>query len=152
MLVEHRLNSGLIVASTASDEASVRMELKRHDDQLTLTPDVDDETGHVVWTVMKRVGETRAVVCRWRDEMGRPLPLSHGLVEFVKCLDLNSRSPREDVLAANDQHTADHQAEADEELEWYAAELVDRLRERTLRPSPRGQRRGAQFPNLTDIR
>lgn len=155
-LVEHRLTSGLFVASQASDEASVRRALKAHDPDLALTPDVDDETGQIVWTVMKRVGEQRYIVCRWRDETHpdrTPLPLSHGLVEHVKRLDLNSRAPRIDVQAENDRLQASQREAADEEIEWYSAELVDRLRGRTLRPSPRGQRRrGAQFPNLTDIR
>jgi hypothetical protein len=155
-LVHSQLGSGLVVASEAMDEASVRRALKQHDPDLALTPDVDDETGRVVWTVMKRVGEGRMVVCRWRDETDperRPLPLSHGLVEKVKRLDLNSRAPRVDVEAENLRLQEKGREEDIEQIEWYARELAKRLHGHSTSVLPRGRyRRSTAFRDVTDVR
>lgn len=155
-LIESRLNSGLVVATSASDEVSVRRALKQHDPDLTLTPDIDDETGRIVWTVMKRVGEGRHVVCRWRDEQHPdrpPLPLSHGLVEQVKRLDLNSRAPRVDVQAENDRRRERQREDDTEMLAEYAHDLVRRLRGRSTPVLPRGAyRRNTHFRDVTDVR
>jgi hypothetical protein len=155
-LIESRLNSGLVLATTASDEASVRMALKRHDPDLTLTPDIDPDTNRIVWTVMKRVGETRHVVCRWRDNQHPdrpPLPLSHGLVEHVKRLDVNSRSPKVDAQTVNDRRRERQREEDAEMLAEYAHELVKRLRGHSTPVLPRGSyRRNTRFRDVTDVR
>lgn len=151
-LVHNRLSSGLVVASQAADESSVRRALKQHDPALILTPDNPDD-GPIVWTVLKRVGDGVHVVCRYRDEHGNPLPLSHGLVEYVKRLDLNSRAPKVDVMAENDRLRERVREDDSAELEEYAAELVERLRGKKSHMLPRGlHRRRTQFPNVTDVR
>lgn len=155
-LIESRLNSGLVLATNATDEASVRRALKQHDPDLTLTPDVDPDTNRIVWTVMKRVGETRHVVCRWRDNQHPdrpPLPLSHGLVEHVKRLDVNSRAPRVDVQAENDRRRERQREEDTEMIAEYARELAKRLHGNATPALPRGvYRRNTQFANVTDVR
>lgn len=151
-LVHNRLDSGLVVASQAADESSVRRALKQHDPALMLTPDNPGD-GPIVWTVLKRVGEGAHVVCRYRDEHGNPLPLSHGLVEHVKRLDLNSRAPRVDALEENDRFQQKIREEDSAELEAYAAELVERLRGKKSHNLPRGRyRRRTDFANVTGIR
>lgn len=138
-------------------EASVRMALKHHDSALKLDYANDtDWGGRQVWQVLKKVSAEGhvEVVCRWRDPITRePLPLSHGLVDHVKTLDLNSRAPKLDADAENARHRARLEAEADAEIEFYAAELVDRLRGKKAYLLPRGaSRRARQFPNVTEIR
>lgn len=153
---DHELTDSGLLVPKGSQEASVRASLKAHDPGLMLDYALDQQHGKTVWQVLKRVSADRPpmVVCRWRDQLtGEPLPLSHQLVEHVKGLDLNSRAPRIDADAANEVARKRREQDADAELEEYAAELVDRLRGRTIRNLPRGTyRRNTQFRDITGIR
>lgn len=153
LVYDHDPGSGLLVAREGAEEASVRRALKQFDPRLMLDYAIDTEWGRTVWQVLCRTGPDTppAVVCRWRNPVsGEPLPLSHGLVERVRHLHVESRAPKPDADADNDALLARRRAEADEVTEQYAAELVDRLRERTLRCLPRGRyRRRTAFRDIT---
>lgn len=144
-------HSGLVLAQEGADEAAVRRALKQFDPRLMLARDeIDRRTGRIVYVVLCRTGgdtpPTR--VCSWRDNDGAPLPLSHGLVEQVKHLHAGSRAPRVDVERANAELVARQQAAEQEELEAYAADVVERLRGRRSYLLPRGiARRRTQFPD-----
>lgn len=155
LVYEHDPHSGLAVAREGADEASVRAALKAFDSRLMLDHAIDTDWQRVVWQVLCRTGPDTppSVVCRWRettDPASEPLPLSHGLVEKVKRLHVESRALRADADADNDALRARQHADADAEIEEYAAELVDRLRGRTLRPLPRGHyRRNTEFRDIS---
>lgn len=78
----------LVVAAHAADERAITRALKQLDDRLVLAINLDEETGQHVWQVLVRYGGDRPaqVVMSWRNEYGKPLPLSHALVEEVKRL------------------------------------------------------------------
>lgn len=86
MHVYSRHGSGLLVAENSTDERSVTDALRDFDPDLVLTWEIQDE--QQVWEVHKIVGRDRPAVfiCRWQDDYGNPLPLSHGLVDLVKRL------------------------------------------------------------------
>jgi hypothetical protein len=74
--------SGLVVADEAMDEARVDAALKRLDRSFSLQKRRDDGELVEVYKVVKYVSDTLApVVFTWVDEHGRPLPLSHALVD-----------------------------------------------------------------------
>lgn len=149
--------TGLVVAREGAGESTVRRALKQHDPRLMLDYVLDtDWGGRQVWQVMVRVSGDAPphVVCRWRNEQtGEPLELSLGLVEKVRALDLNSRAPKVDPDAENQQMRDALIAAADAEIEWYGEELVKRLKGTTGYLLPRGaHRRNREFPNVTDVR
>lgn len=154
LVYDHDPRTGLVVAHQGAEEASVRAALKQFDARLMLDYAIDTDWGCVVWQVLCRTGSDTPplVVCRWRetdDPASKPLPLSHGLVEKAKRLHVESRAPKPDADADNAVLRARQNADADAELEEYAAELVDRLRERTLRSLPRGRyRRNTDFRDI----
>jgi|SRR5450759_634775 len=136
--------SGLVVGREAADERSVRSALKAIDDHLLL-----DFTGEC-YQVLKRVSSEGHVrrVCSWRDDAGRPLPLSHGLVDRVDSLRVDGRVPAVDVEAENQKLQDAQAAEADELLAWYAKEAKPRLRGTRSSNLPRGtHRRQVIFPD-----
>lgn len=104
MSLTESMHRGLIVCEHAADERSVRAQLREFDDRLILSQEVDREHGCYVYVVVRRWSDSHdaAVVCDWRDEHGRPLPLSSRLVDKVKNLHVGSRAPQVDVLAHND--------------------------------------------------
>lgn len=93
------------------------------------------------WAVLKHLGSAVDAqwICDW-DDNGEPLPLSHGLVQRVKDMDLNSRAPIIDPEALNDQMVEEARAEFGDAADSAAADIVERLRERTLYCLPRRRR------------
>lgn len=147
--------SGLIVPA-GSHEASVQAALKAHDPALMLDYAIDPAWGRQVWQVLRRVtsqGQVE-VVCRWRDPVsGEPLPLSHGLVDHVRNLSIESRAPVVDHDAENDRLRERNAADAEAEIHEYTRTLVRRLRGIDSTVLPRGvYRRNTQFRNVTDVR
>lgn len=143
-------HSGLVLACEGADEAAVRRALKQFDQRLMLDKLPDDQHQAFVYVVLCRTGSDTPPhrILSWRDDDGRPLPLSHAIVEEAKRLHAGSRAPRVDVDAENDRLVARQQAEEREELEAYAADIVERLRGRTSYLLPRGiGRRRTQFPD-----
>jgi hypothetical protein len=148
-LVYSTTDSGLAVAFTAADERSVRAALKAHDPDLNV--DWKLHEGETCWYVTRYLGSARTDewVCDWADEHGQPLPLSHGLVERVKQLDMNSRHLEADPEQLNDARTAAIEAEQDAEAEWYATELVKHYRGKSGVVLPRGiYRRKTAFRDI----
>lgn len=147
--------SGLLVARESASEEAVRRALKQLDSRLMLDYMIDTEWQRTVWQVLCRVSADQppAVVCRWRGVDGEPLPLSHGLVEKVRGLHMDSRAPRVDADAENQRLRDRIDADADAELEEIARELVPRLQGKKSSVLPRGlHRRGTAFADVTDIR
>lgn len=148
--------SGLLVAHQEAGEKTVRAALKQMDSRLLLDYAIDPVWQRQVWQVLCRhtTDLPPSVVCRWRDETtGEPLPLSHGLVDRVRSLHMESRAPKVDPDADNDRLKAELAKDGDAELEFYAEELVDRLKGKKAYLLPRGlHRRNRQFPNITEIR
>lgn len=148
--------TGLVVAREGAGESSVRHALKQHDQRLMLDYAIDTDWGKKVWQVLCKTGSDTppAVVCRWRDEQtGEPLELSHGLVDHVKRLDVNGRGRQIEADAANREMRARLEQDADAEIDWYARQLVKKLKGTSGIVLPRGQyRRRTQFADVTDVR
>jgi hypothetical protein len=124
-LVLSQTRSGLHVAEHGSDERTVSMLLRTFDPGLVLSKEVDPIHGCFVYVVVKRQGDRSAVhICDWRDELGNPLPLASSLVDKVKSLHADSRAPRVDVLALNDNLRANQERDLREELYWHAKEAL----------------------------
>lgn len=102
---------GLTVCENAADERDVTRALKDFDDRLILSQEVDQDYGRFVYVVVRRwsASHDAALICEWRDDDGRPLPLSHRLVDKVKHLSVNSRAPQADAVAHNDALTERNQ-------------------------------------------
>jgi hypothetical protein len=96
LVTEHR-PSGLVVARESMDEQAVGRALKRLDDRLVLQKHRrDDAADGWVWKVICCVSDTHApVVFTWIDEHGRPLPLSHALVDAVPARTVGARNQPE---------------------------------------------------------
>jgi hypothetical protein len=107
---------GLIVCEEAADETSVQRQLRDFDDRLILSKEVDQEHGCYVYVVVRRWSNERdaAIICEWRDETGRPLPLSSRLVDKAKNLHVGSRAPQADPVAFNDAVKEANRKEADD--------------------------------------
>jgi hypothetical protein len=96
-------SSGLLLPQ-GSEEAAVSAALKAHDPELRLVPQDSDHYGRRIYKVYRWNGPDREAtfVCGWWDDDLKPLPLSSGLVEYVKYLDRNTvgRAPDADELTA----------------------------------------------------
>lgn len=105
---------GITVASNATDEATVRRELKKIDDRYML--DCVPVDGGMCWTVLCRIGSDLPpwVVTNWLGDDGTPLPLSSGLVEKVKRLRVDGRGDYIDPEIANEKLRAKNAADFDE--------------------------------------
>jgi hypothetical protein len=92
-LAESITDSGLVLLEGREDGAQVARELRRYDPALCLRVDVNG-----LWRVYRTVGsEHRDVfICAWQDAGGVPLPLSMRLLDKIKQLDRNTRSPAPD--------------------------------------------------------
>lgn len=149
-LVYSETSSGLTVANVAADERSVTAALRQHDPDLSLDWKLAP-SGERCWYVTRYLGSARTDewVCDWADAYGNPFPLSHGLVQRIKDLDLNSRHQEADPDELNEHARAARAAESDAELEWYSAELVKHYRGRSGVILPRGTyRRKTEFRDI----
>lgn len=126
-LVYSSTGSGLVVAEQACGEPEATAMLRRLDPQLVLTWEVDEDCRARVWRVFKRMGSDRPAVwvCDWRDDHGRPLPLSSRLADRVRDLSVNSRAPKPDAETHNERVRAEaekqHREELDEISRWHGA-------------------------------
>lgn len=97
-------DTGLYVPPASTDSRKVARELLRHDPDLRLVASVHD--GGQLWRVYRHIGSgvDPEFVCAWMNETtGEPYPLTMGLVDRVKQLDLNSRAERVTVDEHNRQ-------------------------------------------------
>lgn len=103
MLITER-SSGLFLAEQAAAPAAIRDALKQLDDRLILGQEVDEQHQCWLWKVLVRVGWDRPAVhlFDWRDEQGKPLPLTSRIVDEANRRRLDSRHQYEDALTAND--------------------------------------------------
>lgn len=148
-MVYSRHGSGLQVAYQAADERSVAAALREFDPDLRLLWKI--RGGGQMWEVVKFMGHDRDAVwiCDWDSPDGQPLPLSHGLVQKVKDLHLESRTPHVDVEELNHRMVADSLADWHAEVDHMSAELITRLRGRTSYLLPRGlYRRNTRFKDI----
>lgn len=147
-LILSETGSGLLAAHQHADQASVTAALRSHDRDLRLLWKVID--GQRVWYVVKFLGSERPAdwICDWERD-GEPLPLSHGLVERVKALDLNSRAVHADPEELNDRLTAEGLAEVNGAIDELARDLVERYRGTKSHLLPRGvYRRNTRFKDM----
>jgi len=107
---------GLTVCENAVDERDVTRALKEFDDRLILSCEVDREHQSYVFVVVRRWSNEQdaAFICDWRDDDGKPLPLTHRLVDKVKDLSVGSRAPVPDAVAHNDALTEKNRDETEE--------------------------------------
>lgn len=103
MLITERAG-GLLLAEEAAAPKQIREALKRVDPELVLGVAVDPRYETAVWKVLLRVGYDRPAVWLfdWRDERGRPLPLTSRIVDEAAERRLDSRRPHPDPVAEND--------------------------------------------------
>lgn len=128
---------GIVVASQASDERSIADALKRFDPDLVLTWELDDQ-GRQVYEVHKVVGQDRPAVfiCRWQDEYGEPLPLSHALLDLVAQLRRGGveKAKQEQMRKEREATERDIYEEAKE----IVRDMLPRVKGKRSSPLPRG--------------
>lgn len=130
MLLTQRHRSGLIVAEElrpSSDEDAIDRALKQLDRDLFLVREIDSQTGVWLWRVFHSISDDQPAlqVCDWRDEHGRPLPLSWNLVEKIKSQEGRGVDLAKQVDQNNEKLQAAVEAQMDEACEE-AATLVAR--------------------------
>lgn len=89
MEIYSRHGGSLLVAENSTDEASVRAALKRFDPGLILSWEQDREWEMQVWNVhyLLSFDLPARFILSWRENgVGKPLPLTHSLVDEVKRL------------------------------------------------------------------
>lgn len=97
MLAHRTTGSGLVIAETVMNEPGIQRALKQIDERLTL------QWRPPYHVVVCQVNDHYApVVATWMDLHGRPLPLSHGLVDKVNMWRLDARNQPEGVDQANE--------------------------------------------------
>lgn len=124
MQVLHTTKSGLFVAENRATEGQIAAALKDIDSALILTWEFED--GRQVWKVHAYAGSDRPAqyLCSWRDERtSEPLPLSHGLVEQVKRMRLDSRADRIDADAHNAKLRSDETKRFESEMDEVAEDF-----------------------------
>jgi len=96
-LVYSRSQSGLVVAEQGGDEAAIARALKEYDPDLRLLPPGVDLNGtdrrHYRVVAYRGGDRPPRAVCAWATDSGEPLPLSSRLLDKVKLLDRNTRTP-----------------------------------------------------------
>lgn len=110
---------GLTVCENAVNERDVTKALKEFDDRLILSCEVDRDHQSYVFVVVRRWSNEQdaAFICDWRDDDGKPLPLTHRLVDKVKNLHVASRAPEPDAVAHNDALTERNRREFEDVTE-----------------------------------
>jgi len=118
--------AGLYVVEQAADFATIDRELRRFDDRLSLTFEIDSRTQHRVYQVLcQYAGDHVAVLCEWRDEWGFPLPLSSGLIEQVRVQ--RAQEAVTDYAAINAAAAARAAQESDEEMDEITRDMGPRI-------------------------
>lgn len=133
--------SGLYVVEYAADSDSIDRDLRRHDDRLFLTYEIDPRFDAKVYVVLCEVEGDRPplAVCEWRDEYGRPLPLSSGILDKVKSLAPRGGVAAQEAFAANEAMVEAAKREADEAMDEIAEDVGDRMAGKRSASVHRGQ-------------
>jgi hypothetical protein len=122
--------SGLLLAEETAAPRDIREQLKRIDPDLILGQEVDSAWSCFVWKVLLRQADRPAIwLFDWREDNGRPLPLSSGLVDEAWAMRKGSRRQNvEDPLAVNDAMVERQDKEDTEETLGISAEVYKRSR------------------------
>lgn len=136
--VVSRHGSDLLVAAQAADERAISHALKQIDDRLFLDIDHDETHECLVYKVRYRLGDRPPMfVLAWTDDYGRPLPLSHALVDLVK------RQRDSDSFRVAQEHNRRLKERAAQELADEVTaiheDIVPRIHGRKSSPLHRGQ-------------
>jgi hypothetical protein len=131
-----RRDSGLFVAERTPDTHDVEAALNRLDHpiagRLFITREVDRRHGCFVHRVMIDNGDQEpANLCEWRDGLGRPLPLSHGLVDKVR-RQMHARDGERlvaEMAASNHTHQERLRQDMNDALDEIAADVGKRISE-----------------------
>ncbi len=141
LTIEHR-PSGLVAAREAQDEASVQRALKRLDGRLVLQKHRGEVEGGWVYKVVCVVSDRYApVVLTWADEHGRPLPLTHALVEKMQSLRPDTPNRPESADEHNQRLVADTAAYLRRETERLHDEYAPYLERGRVSVSLAGRRK-----------
>ena len=99
-------HNGLLVAENSVDGRAVSAALKKINPDLRLLPVEMHEDGMLLYKVFLYQGPDRraAFVCAWTDDYGRPLPLSHRLIDKVNSLRPDAPTRQPDMDEQNDRH------------------------------------------------
>ena len=121
-----RPHRGLYVVEDSLDATAIGRELAAVDDRLFLSWDV--EQGRQLWRVLYDRGDLPPVaIADWRDDRGRPLPLSSGLLELVKSLRPRGGPDLEASSRANAAARERQLRDFDEAVDEIAADIGPRI-------------------------
>jgi hypothetical protein len=122
------LRGGVYVAEETTDEQAMQDALELLDPRLILTWELDRNHESRVWKVHVNWASDRPAihVCDWRDERGRPLQLSSGLLEKVR----HQLSLGESGLTAADVHNQKLVEEVDRDIDNALDDIADDMQHR----------------------
>lgn len=106
-LVYHRTRTGLVLAEHATDESAVQRALELIDPDLILMKEVDEQHRAWAYEVRRWISDDipTELITLWREgdsADGRPLPLTHSLVDKVNTKRLDARVRAVDADAHNE--------------------------------------------------
>jgi hypothetical protein len=121
--------SGLYVVEFGQDFAAIDRELRREDDRLFLTWEIDPRYNQKVYRVLCEVAGDKPSVCiaEWRDELGRPLPLSSGILERVRSQRARGGVAAQEAFASNEAMIEAAIRESDEAMDEIAEDVGPRI-------------------------
>lgn len=132
----YQANSGLFVAEQVPDSDAVERALNAVDHpiakRLFVTREVDHGYDTYVWRVMVDNGDQAAeCITEWRDDYGRPLPLSSALVDKVQKQIRSGDGERliDELLASNKRREERVNEEIDEAFQAISEDMNHRLKE-----------------------
>lgn len=128
-LVYRETGKGIWLAEQGADEAAMQRALERLDDRLILAWEVDPIYSSRVYKVVRRVSDDRPAVhiCDWRDDYGKPLPLSSGLTDLVQSLRPGARGAGLGMDEHNARLAAKRKDEADAMVDSIAHDYRKKL-------------------------
>lgn len=132
---------GLYVVEFAQDFDAIDRELRLEDDRLFLSYEIDLRHNAKVYRVLCEVAGDKPPVCivEWRDDLGRPLPLSSGILERVRSQRARGGVAALEAQAANERMVEQAAREADEQIEETVKEMLPRMRGRKRTTIPRSE-------------
>lgn len=124
---------GLYVVEYAADFDSIDRALRREiDDRLFLSKEFDRRYDDFVYVVLCEVAGDHPPVCvtEWREETGRPLPLSSGILERVRSQRARGGVAAIEAFAANEAMQERNRREADEAMDEIGEDVGARISEK----------------------
>lgn len=126
-VVSHH-GSNLLVAAQAVDERAISHALKQLKPGLFLDIDHNEEHRCLEYKVRLRYAKDQppVFITAWRDDLGRPLPLSSALIELVK--KLIETDTLSEAQEANRRMRERSQQEMGDEIEEIAGDMIPRIK------------------------